>query len=119
MAQRTKTREITFVEEKGTFSALFKRLYGESDEYNYEGLTAVRNLLSNEKARLLHIIKTRAPSSLYQLAKLLNRDFKAVREDVKALSRFGFIDLVENKEGNRSRLKPVVALDTLRLEIRL
>lgn len=118
MATRTKTREITIVEEKGTFSTLFKRLYGESDEYNYEGIAALRHLLSNEKARLLHVVKTRAPSSLYQLSRLLNRDFKAVTEDVKLLQRFGCIDLVEEKVGKRKRLKPVILLDTLRLEIK-
>lgn len=119
MAQKIKTREITIVEEKGTFSTLFKRLYGESDEYSFEGLSAVRHLLSNEKARLLHIIKTRAPTSIYGLAKLLGRDFKAVNEDVKTLERFGFIDLIEEKSGKRARLKPVIVIDTLRIEIKL
>lgn len=119
MVQRSKVREITFVEEKGTFSTLFKRLYGESEEYNYEGLAAVRHLLSNEKARLLHTIKTRAPSSIYQLAHIVGRDFKAVSEDLKILNRFGFIDLIEEKVGKRTRLKPVIIIDTLKLEIRL
>lgn len=119
MAQRIKTREITILEEKGTFSTLFKRLYGEADEYSFDGLAALRRLLSNEKARLLHLIKTKSPPSLYSLAKLAGRDFKAVTEDVKTLERFGLIDLVEEKSGKRTRLKPVLVTDLLRINIRL
>lgn len=119
MALRSKVREITLVEDKGTFSTLFKRLYGESEEYDYEGITAVRHLLSNEKARVLHTIKSKAPASIYKLARLLERDFKAVNEDVKLLHRFGFIDLVEEKTGKRSRLKPVLVIDSLKIEIKI
>lgn len=117
MAQRIKKREITIVEEKGTFSSLFKRLYGET-EYDFEGLEAVRHLLSNQKARLLHMIKTKSPKSIYELAKLVNRDFKAVNEDLKVLKRFGCIDLISEKKGKRVRLKPVLIADMLQLEIK-
>lgn len=119
MASRIKTREITIVEEKGTFSTLFKRLYGETDEYSFDGLATLRRLLSNEKARLVHLIKTRAPVSMYHLAKLAGRDCKAVNEDVKMLERFGVIDLVEEKSGKRTRLKPVLVTDLLKITIRL
>lgn len=119
MASRTKTREITIVDDKGTFSLLFKKLYGEKDEFNFEGLAAFRNLLSNEKARVLHLIKAKNPSSIYSLAKLLGRDFKSVSEDIKLLERFGFVDLVAEHTGKRSRLRPVLVIDSLRIEIRV
>lgn len=119
MAQRVRTREITITEDKGTFSLLFKRLYGESEEYNFEGIAAVRSLLSNEKARLLHTIKQRAPSSVYALAKMVRRDTKSVSKDLKALERFGCVNFIAEKSGKRDRLKPLVSLDVLRIEIRI
>ncbi len=117
MAKKTKTRQITLINEKGTFSSLFKRFSG--DSYDFEGLSALRNLLSNEKARMLHIIKTKSPKSIYDLAKILGRDFKSVSDDVKLLQRFGFLDLVEEKTGKRARLKPVISVDTLNIEVRI
>lgn len=119
MALKTKTREITLTEERGTFSLLFKKLYGESEDYNLEGLSALRHLLSNQKAKLLHAIKTKSPASVYALAKLTGRDFKAVMKDLKALERFGFITFTAEKSGKRPRLKPQLALDTLNITFKI
>ena len=117
MAQRTKTREITITEEDGAFNAIFKRFTGEKKQYDFEGLASLRHLLSNEKARLLNVIKTKKPKSIYGLSKMLNRDFKSVSEDVKLLDRFGFIDLISEREGNRERLKPVIIVDSIAINI--
>ena len=120
MAEKSKTREITIVDEKGAFTSLFKRLAGESsDGYDFEGLAALRHVLSNQKARLLHLIKIRNPSSIYALAKLLGRDFKSVKDDVALLERFGFIDLVAERTGKRERLKPILVADTITIKIKL
>ena len=64
MAQRTKTREITIVDKAGTFNTFFKRFSGEQEEYDFEGLSALRKLLSNQKAKILHTIKTKNPNFL-------------------------------------------------------
>jgi predicted transcriptional regulator len=120
MAEKSKTREITIVDDRGTFTSFFKRLSGESsDGYDFEGLAALRHILSNQKARLLHIVKTRNPASIYALAKLLGRDFKSVKDDVALLERFGFIDLVAERTGKRERLKPIVVTDTINIKIKL
>ncbi len=114
----TKTREINIVEESGAFRSFFKKITGEHAEYDFEGISALRKLLSNEKARILHIIKTKSPSSIYKLAKMLKRDFKSVNEDIKLLERFGFIDLLAEKTGKRERLKPILAVDSLRIDFK-
>ena len=59
------------------------------EDFDFEALSALRRLLSNEKARLLHVIKKNRPKSIYELAKILKRDFKSVNEDIKLLQRFG------------------------------
>jgi predicted transcriptional regulator len=119
MATRSKAKQITIVDEGGTFSTLFKRFTGDKDEYDFNGLATLRNLLSNEKARILHVIKTKSPKSIYELSKILKRDFKSVSEDVKFLENFGFIDLISEKSGKRERLKPVIVVDSINIEVRI
>ena len=118
MAVKTKTFDITITDDKGTFATLFRKITGES-EYDFEGLSALRRILSNEKLRLLHIIKTRSPRSLYQLAKYAGRDFKSVADDTKLLERFGFIDFTAEKTGLRQRLKPVIISDAVTITLRV
>ncbi len=109
----SKTREITITDDKGAFKAFFQRFTGEKQEYDFEGISTLRKLLSNEKARIMHVVKTKSPGSIYKLAKLLKRDFKSVISDVKLLEKFGFLDMAYEKTGNRARLKPFLAVDSL------
>ena len=99
MAKQTKTINITVEESAGVFSSIFHRIKGEKKT---SGIASLRQLLTNEKARLLHVCKTKQPDSIYKLAKLLGRDFKAVRHDIKLLEQFGFIELISShKEKGR------------------
>lgn len=61
---------------------------------------AMRQVLTEPRLSLLHVIRTRRPRSLAELAKLVHRDFKNVRADVKVLHDLG---LVEAKAGPRLR----------------
>lgn len=116
MAKQTKTRTITLTEKEGKFSSIFSRM--KSSKKTSE-IGDLRNLLSNEKARLLHICKTKKPESIYKLAKLLGRDFKAVRHDIKILERFGFIELISSHKQGRERLRPVIDADQVVITINL
>lgn len=118
MAAKTKVREITITDDRGTFSTFFK-MFGNESPYDFEGLGALRNLLSNEKAKILHTIKIKKPTSVYNLAKQVSRDFKSVYSDVKLLERFGFIELVKEGTGKRVRLKPVISVDSVHIEIKI
>jgi len=111
-------REITIKEQKGAFF-LFKKPAKNKEEYDFSGILALRQLLSNEKARLLNVVKTQKPSSLYELAKKLNRSFKSVHDDVKLLERFGFIEIIEDKEKNRIRHKPVLVTDNITIHLKI
>lgn len=118
MAQKTKTREISIVEEGGAFNTFFKRFSGETKAYDFEGVSALRRLLSNERARILHVLKTQKPISIYHLAKLVKRDFKSVSEDIKLLERFGLIEMISEKTGKRSRLRPTLTVDSLYITLK-
>ena len=110
-------REITLKREKGAFT-IFKKGSAKED-YDFSGILALRQLLSNEKARILHVIKTQKPQSIYDLAKKLGRGFKAVNDDVKLLERFGFIELIPEKTKNRTRHRPVIVVDTISINVKI
>ena len=121
-----KTRIIDIYEKEGTFTSVFRKFkgftgYGEEnkEEYNTADLSILRHLLSNEKARMLHVIKTQKPGSIYELAKKLDRKFKPVVDDLKLLERFGFIELTEEKINNRTRHKPEVVVDTVTIHLKV
>jgi len=115
MAKEIKTKTISLISKSGTFSTIFHKFKGKKN-INAE-VANLRQLLSNEKARLLHIIKTKKPASIYELAKLTGRDFKAVRADIKLLERFGFIELISSHKQGRERLRPVVDVDRIIVNI--
>ena len=110
---KTKVREVTIVETKGAFSFLGKG----KEEFDFAGIAALRQLLSNEKAKILHTLKTRNPKSVYELAKILGRGFKAVNDDIKLLKRFGFIDLVKESTGKRERFRPEIIVDSITIHL--
>lgn len=117
MAKNTKSRTITITEKEGKFSTLFSRF--KSSKKQESEVAQLRHILSNEKARLLHICKTKQPESIYKLAKILGRDFKAVRQDIKLLEKFGFIELITSHKQGRERLRPVLDANQVVITINL
>ncbi|HKL24076.1 MAG TPA: hypothetical protein VJ912_01955 [Candidatus Nanoarchaeia archaeon] len=110
-----KTREVSIKQSKGSF------FFGKSGKgkYDFDNLSSMRKILSNEKAKILHVIKTEQPSSIYDLAKKLGRGFKSVRDDLKILEKFGFIEYVREKTKKRTRYRPVVSVETLTINFRV
>ena|SRR3989344_4004938 len=101
--------EINLAESKGVFSIIKSRISNQS--HSFSGVKELRQLLGNEKARILHVIKNEKPKSIYELAKKLNRGFKSVNDDAKLLEKFGFIRFIKEKTKNRKRLRPEIAVD--------
>ncbi len=115
---KSKTHEITIIESKGAF-AVFKKKDVSKNEYDFSGMLALRQILSNEKARILNVIKNKKPNSIYELAKILKRGFKSVNDDIKLLQRFGFVELIEEKTKNRIRYKPEVVVDLVTIHVKI
>ncbi|MBT7484312.1 hypothetical protein HN680_06065 [Candidatus Peregrinibacteria bacterium] len=111
---KSKTRYVEINANKDSFAS---KLIGEKKPHDFSDIKLLRKLLSNEKSRILYTLKTKTPNSIYALAKLLGRDFKSVREDVKLLERFGFIEFHLEKTGKREALKPVLVIDKLQIII--
>ena len=116
--KRTSTRTITLKNEQGTFSAFFSRFRSEK-AHESSDISMLRSMLSPEKSRLLHVIKSKQPNSLYELAKILGRDFKAVRHDISILEHFGMVEMIPVHKGKRKKLKPILVVDELKINIQI
>jgi len=79
----------------------------------FTSLEAFRKALTPKRLELLHIIKTRKPSSISELARFAKRDIKNISDDVKFLKRSGFIVIEEGKR----KSTPVVKYDKINFEI--
>ncbi|PIN92955.1 hypothetical protein COU54_04965 [Candidatus Pacearchaeota archaeon CG10_big_fil_rev_8_21_14_0_10_31_24] len=119
MAKKTKIWDVDIANENGTFSFLFGKFADDKVDYNLEGLTSLRQLLSNEKAKILHTIKTKNPKSIYELSKILKRDFKSVSLDIRLLERFGLIEMSSEKTGKRERHKPSLTTNHIQINLNI
>ena len=57
----------------------------------FESIEGFRKALTPKRLELLHLIKTRHPKSLQELARLSDRDMKAIVTDVAILEELGLI----------------------------
>jgi len=114
--QKTKIRYVDVNVNKGNFVS---KLISSNKSHDFSDIKLLRSILSNEKSRILYLLKTKNPRSIYALAKMLGRDFKSVREDIKTLERFGFIEFHSEKIGKRESLKPVLIIDKLQIIINI
>ena len=111
---KTKVREVTIKEGGGTFSFLIGK-----EKYDFDGLSSLRKILSKEKAKILDTVKYKEPKSIYELAKILDRPFKAVFDDIKLLERFGFVELKKEKTKGRDRLRPKIVVDEMIIHLKI
>jgi len=82
----------------------------------FENLNTMRKILTEKRLEILHTIKKTHPSSVYKLAKMLNRDINNVIEDLDYLKELGLVELKKTKNG-REKTTPQVNYDKIRLEI--
>jgi predicted transcriptional regulator len=89
-------------------------------------ISQLKLLFSEEKAKIIKTIKETNPDSIYSLAKILKRDFKTVRNELRILEEFGIVKLTEGKSKgkikkgtNRKVLKPTVAIDKLVIDLEI
>jgi predicted transcriptional regulator len=83
----------------------------------FESLEIMRKAITPERVKILKVIKGKHPASIYELAKLLNRNLKNVADDVHYLAELGLIELEKGKSNGREKIMPIVNYDKLLLEI--
>lgn len=82
----------------------------------FASIAAARKILTEERIRLLKTIKNEKPTSIYELAKLTQRNFKNVSQDIGFLSELGLVEL-EKTRGVRSQRKPTLVSDHIYVEL--
>ena len=83
----------------------------------FESLNVMRKAITHERLKILKVIKEKHPTSIYELAKLLNRNLKNVSDDVHYLAELGLIELEKGKSNGREKTMPVVNYEKILLEI--
>lgn len=86
---------------KGEFTGIQKK-----NEIVFLNFESAAKVFSKNRMQILQVIAKEKPRSIYELAKLLDKDFKGVHTDVKYLNAVGLIDLKE-MDNSRNGLKPV------------
>ncbi len=83
----------------------------------FESLDVMRKAITRERLKILKVIKEKHPASIYELAKMLNRNLKNVSDDVHYLAELGLIELEKGKSNGREKTTPIVGYDKILLEI--
>lgn len=112
-----KEKKTRYFELNANEFGFIPKFFGAKKELDFSDLETLRKLLSNEKSRILYILKNEKISSMYDLAKKTKRNFKSVHEDLKFLEKLGFIEFHSDKTGKRERLIPVLLTEKIELVI--
>ncbi len=86
------------------------------EELSFQNIDTLRKVLTEKRIELLHTIKKHHPESIYELAKLQERDLKSVNTDIEILTDLGLITL-EQLHDARQRIKPKIDFDAIHVEI--
>lgn len=86
------------------------------DEIIVTGLETIAKIFSKTRMEILQVIITRKPQSIYELAKMVSRDFKNVYSDVQFLSDVGLIRL-KGTGDSRNGLKPIAKYSGIELDL--
>ncbi len=82
----------------------------------FDSVEDMQKFLSPERIRLLRMVHEKTPKSIYELAKMLDRDRKNVTEDVKMLEGVGLIERKAAKNG-KQKVELVVDYDRIQMDI--
>jgi predicted transcriptional regulator len=83
----------------------------------FDTLETMRKAITEERIRIIKVIRERHPVSIYELAKMLHRNIKNVSDDVHYLADLGLIELERAKANGREKAIPRVNYEKIRLEI--
>ena len=84
----------------------------------FTSIEAARNLLTPNRLALLRTIRARHPGSIYELAKIVQRDLKNVQDDLRLLARYELVRMGAGRDtGNRKVKIPTAPFDQIALEI--
>jgi predicted transcriptional regulator len=89
------------------FSAMKKpsKKYAGMEIISFPDFETLGRVITGARLQLLNTIRSEKPKSIQELARMVDRDFKNVHQDVKLLAEFGLIEIIES--GPRRSASPV------------
>lgn len=88
------------------------------DRLIFASVTDYQKFMTEQKIAILAAIIHKKPTSIYQLAQVVERDFANVQRDCTALEAMGFIRLEELGDAKKSKA-PRLSFDYARIEIHM
>jgi len=84
----------------------------------FTSIEAARNLLTPNRLALLRTVRSGRPGSIYELAKMVGRDLKNVRDDLRLLESYGLIRMAHATRSGKRRVRvPEAVFDQIELKI--
>jgi predicted transcriptional regulator len=84
----------------------------------FTSIEAARNLLTPHRLALLRAVRSRRPGSIYELAKMVDRDLKNVHDDLRLLETYGLVRMADGtRAGKRHVRVPRTVFDRIELRI--
>lgn len=87
-----------------------KKLIQKENQIFFDSIESYRKFMTIQKIEILSVIAQQKPNSIYELAKLVDRNFAAVFRDCTSLESVGFINLNDNDDNKNSKT-PALAFD--------
>jgi len=86
------------------------------DEIVITSFDILAKIFSKTRMEILRVIITERPRSIYEVAKLVKRDFKNVHADIRLLTDIGLLELKEAGD-SRNGLIPVPKFSGIELDL--
>ncbi len=84
----------------------------------FTSIEAARNLLTPNRLALLRTVRSQRPGSIYELAKIVDRDLKNVQDDLRLLETYGLIRMADATRSGKRRVRvPEALFDQIELKI--
>lgn len=84
----------------------------------FTSIEPARNLLTPNRLALLRAVRSRRPGSIYELAKMVNRNLKNVQDDLSLLEKYGLIRMADGTRSGKRRVRvPEAVFDAIELKI--
>lgn len=93
-----------------------KKSIQKDNELVFTGPETVAKVFSKTRLEILLTIINQDPRSIYDVAKILKRDFKNVHSDIKFLEEVGLIELQETNDA-RNGLRPIAKFSGIELNL--
>lgn len=116
---RIKAAETALEEFRKTFKGVEGgRRVSKREGVYFTSIEAARNLLTPNRLALLRAVRSGRPGSIYELARMVNRDLKNVQDDLRILETYGLIRMSDATRSGKRRVRvPQSLFDEIELKI--